>query len=54
MAAADLLTAQELAAYKRKETVVAALLDEGFRYDDIKGILWISPGQRSGNSRVVQ
>lgn len=46
MAAADLLTAQELAAYKRKETVVAALLDEGFRYDDIKGILWISPGQR--------
>ena len=54
MAAADLLTAQELAAYKRKETVVAALLDEGFRYNDIKGILWISPGQRSGNSRVVQ
>lgn len=46
MAAADLLTAQELAAYKRKETAVAALLDEGFRYDDIKGILWISPGQR--------
>lgn len=39
MAAADLLTAQELTAYKRKEAVVTALLDEGYLYGDIKKIV---------------
>lgn len=39
MLAADLLTSDELKAYKRKEAVVTALLDEGYLYGDIKKIV---------------